>query len=132
MPARKLRRQNYRYFDLSLLQSRRLTKRPPLNARLEVVLPREVHVGILAYLEALHRNPLAPTCDTCLMRDVSSYSKVCSEWHAAAVSQLYISIFSSYSPFSPTLPSPILSIGVVLADSLGMAGYTSVVLTPTK
>ncbi|RPA88781.1 hypothetical protein L873DRAFT_1707406 [Choiromyces venosus 120613-1] len=93
MAARKSRRQNYRYFDLSLLQSRRSTKRPPLNAICEIIFPRDIHSSILGHLEASHKDPLEPSCATCLARDLSSYSKVCMEWHAAAIPHLYGKIF---------------------------------------
>ncbi|CUS14794.1 unnamed protein product [Tuber aestivum] len=93
MAVRGSRRQNYRCFGLSLLQYRRLAEIPPLHAVCEVVLPREIHSRILGHLEALHKDLDEPSCPTCLARDLSSYSKVCMEWHAAAIPQLYGRIY---------------------------------------
>jgi len=95
MAVRESRRQNHRYFDFSLLQPRRPTRRPPPpTAICEVVLPRDVHTRILGHLEALHKDLLEPSCHTCLARDLSSYSKVCMEWHAAAVPHLFVTTMS--------------------------------------
>lgn len=55
-----------------------------------LILPQEIHDYILLQLEALHRDPVAPTCSTCLLRDISAYSKVSKEWHFAAVPRLYV------------------------------------------
>ncbi|PWW73482.1 hypothetical protein C7212DRAFT_359599 [Tuber magnatum] len=102
MAARGSRRQCCRYFDLSLLQSRRPTKRPPPSAVCEVVLPREIHSLILGHLEELHKDFDEPSCPTCLARDLSSYSKVCMEWHAATIPHLYGRIYIA-GPDSPEL-----------------------------
>lgn len=97
MAVRESRRQNHRYFDFCMLGPRRTVKRPPPpTAVCEVVLPRDVHSRILGHLEALHKDLLEPSCPTCLARDLSSYSKVCMEWHAAAVPHLFVTTMSPH------------------------------------
>lgn len=77
------------HFDLSFL-FRRHAASSGLVRIVDPVLPQEIHECIFLQLEVLHRGPLAPTCSTCLLRDFSSYSKVCREWHVAAVPRLYV------------------------------------------
>lgn len=84
------------HFNLSFLFRRNEPPPKPIVHVVQVievvkpVFPQEIHDYILLQLEALHRNPVAPTCSTCLLRDFSSYSKVCKEWHIAAVPRLYV------------------------------------------
>lgn len=60
------------------------------------ILPQEIHDYILLQLETLHWDPVAPTCSTCLLRDISSYSKVSKEWHFAAIPRLYVTFMDLF------------------------------------